>query len=115
MTTLARKLSLSQGTSLTLLFAAPAVKIAFNIQAVEPLGGEHFAIDITLTETPALLEVSKSRGRDNEPRLPERDTESDDCGENGERMPYHPARPRELRTGEVTGHVCDRNSRGPVS
>ena len=99
MTALARKLSLSHGSSLTLSIATSAAKIAFNVQLAEPLGSDHFSIKISLTEAPS-LEVLEPRECDGELREPERDAESDAYGENGERMPYYPARSRELHPGE---------------
>jgi hypothetical protein len=115
MTALARKFSLSQDTGLTLSIAASAARITFNVQLAEPLGNEHFAIDITVAEAPVPLEVPKPRECDGEPRKPERDAESDAYGENGERMPYHPPRPREVRSGELAYGAFDRAARGPVS
>src|SRR5215472_3795723 len=61
------------------------------------LSNEHFSVDRALIEAWTFPRSVEPRdGSDQPPKL-ERDAESDLYGENGERMPYHPARPRQLR------------------
>jgi hypothetical protein len=115
MTALAKQLGLFQATDLTISIAAPTATMALNVRLSEQLGKEHFSIDVTLIEAPTPRESAKSREGGGEPRRPERDPEGDVYGENGERMPYYPARPSQSRSGEVAGNPLRRGGvRDPV-
>ena len=111
MTALARNLSLFPGTGLTLSITTPTGRVAVHVRMTKQLSQEHFdSIDVALTDSAALNAVGREQHR------PERDPEGDAYGENGERMPYYPARPRELRSGVVAGALLCRSGAGdPVS
>jgi len=64
-------------------------------------GREHFSIEITLTEAQAAPQSLKPRDGGSESARPEHDPEADVYGENGERMPYDPARPRQFCSEEL--------------
>jgi hypothetical protein len=98
MTALARNLSLFPGTALTLSITTPTGSVAVQVRMTKQLSQEHFdSIEVSLTDSAALAAAGSERHR------PERDLEGDAYGENGERMPYYPARPRELPSGVVAG------------
>ena len=107
-----KQLRLSQVTGLTTSIAAPTATMMLNTLLTE-LGGEHFSIEITLTEARAAPLSSKPRDGGSESPRPERDPESDVYGENGERMPYHPARPRQFCSEELARDPL-RRDRGPA-
>jgi hypothetical protein len=112
---LARNLGLLQANDLSISIIAPTLAVPFNVSLTGQVGTEHFSIYVTLSRNEASPNGPKLPEGNREPRKPERDTESDAYGENGERMPYHPARPRQLRTGELARDAFDRDARGPVS
>ena len=104
MTALARNLSLFPGTALTLSITTPIGSVAVHVRMTKQLSQEHFdSIDVALTDSAALNAVGREQHR------PERDPEGDAYGENGERMPYYPARPRELRSDVVAGALPSRS------
>lgn len=111
MTALARNLSLFPGTGLTVSFTTPTGSVAVHVRMTKQLSQEHFdTIDVALTDSAALPAAGSEQHR------PERDPEGDAYGENGERMPYYPARPRELRSGVFAGALlCRRGAGHPVS
>ena len=80
--------------SLTIRIAGP-VRVVLDISLTEQRGKGYFAIDVALVEASALPEVGRK------PPRPELDAEEDVSGENGEKMPYHPAHPRQQRSGEI--------------
>ena len=107
MTALARNLSLFPVTGLTLSITTPTGSVAVHVRMTKQLSQEHFdSIDVALTDSAALNAVGREQHR------PERDPEGDAYGENGERMPYYPARPRELRSGVVAGALLCRSGAG---
>ena len=61
------------------------------------LSNDHFSVDRALIEAWTFPKGVEPRHGSGEPPKLERDAEGDLYGENGERMPYHPARPRQLR------------------
>src|SRR5215472_15883798 len=91
-----KQLRLSQVTRVTISIASPTATMMLNTLLTGQLGREHFSIEITLTEGQAAPLSSKLRDGGSESPRPERDPEGDVYGENGERMPYHPARPRQF-------------------
>ena len=95
MTGLARNLGLLQANDLSISIIAPTLAVPFNVSLTGQLGTEHFFICVTLSRNEASPNGPKLPEGNREPRKPERDTESDAYGESGERMPYHPARPRQ--------------------
>ena len=107
MTALARNLSLFPGTALTLSITTPTGNVAVHVRMTKQLTQEHFdSIDVALTDSAALAPGGSEQHR------PERDPESEAYGENGERMPYYPARPRELRSGVVAAERQCRSEAG---
>src|SRR5215471_5040141 len=92
----AKQLGLSQVTGLTISITAPTATMMLNAALAGQLGRQHFSIEITLTEAQAAPLSSKPRDGGSGSLRPERDPEGDVYGENGERMPYHPARPRRV-------------------
>jgi hypothetical protein len=110
MTALARNLSLSPGTALTLSITTPTGSVTVHVRMTKQLSQEHFeSIDVALTDSAALAAAGSEH-------RPERDPEGDAYGENGERMPYYPARPRELRSGVVAGALmCGSGTGDPDS
>src|SRR6516164_584373 len=95
----AKQHRLSQATGLTISIAAPTATMMLNTLLTGQR--EHFFIEIALTEAQAAALRSKPRDGGSESPSPERDPEGDVYGENGERMPYHPARPREFCSEEL--------------
>ena len=65
------------------------------------LSNEHFSVDTTVVESWGLAKRLKPRGGHGEQPRPGHDAEGDLYGENGERMPYYPARPRQQRSDEL--------------
>jgi hypothetical protein len=115
MTAFVKKLGRFQATGLTVSIAVPTATMALDVSLADQPGKGHFSIAVTLIEDPALPESSKSREVGGESPRPERDAEEDVYGENGERMPYHPARPRQPRSGELAYEPLDRDgSLGPA-
>jgi hypothetical protein len=110
---LAKHLGLSQVTGLTISIAAPTATMMLNTLLTGQFGREHFSIEITLTEAQAAPLSSKARDGGSESPSPERDPEGDVYGENGERMPYHPARPRQFCSEELARDPL-RRDRGPA-
>jgi len=107
MTALARNLSLFPGTALTLSITTPTGSVAVHVRMTKQLSQEHFdSINVALTDSAALAATGSEQHR------PERDPEGDAYGENVERMPYYPARPRELRSGVVAGALLRRSGPG---
>jgi hypothetical protein len=96
-----KQLRLSQVTGLTTSIAAPTATMMLNTLLTGQLGREDFSIEIALTEARAAPLSSKPRDGGSELPRPERDPEGDVYGENGERMPYHPARPRQPCSDEL--------------
>ena len=115
MTVLARNLGLLQANDLSISIIAPTLAVPFNVSLTGQVGTEPFSIYVTLSRNEASPNGPRLPEGNGEPRRLERDTESDAYGENGERMPYHPARPRQLRTGEFARDAFDRDAWGPVS
>jgi hypothetical protein len=76
--------------------AAPAATMALDVRLSEELGKEYFAVEVTLMGAPTLPKSPKPLEGSGEPRSPECVADSDAYGENGERMPYYPARRREF-------------------
>jgi hypothetical protein len=103
MTALARKLGPFQAGGLTISITAPTAMMALKVSLTEQAGNEHFSIDVTLIEARTLSESGKPQDDGGEPSRPEYDPESAGYGENGERMPYYPARSRQSRFGELAG------------
>jgi hypothetical protein len=104
---MARNLSLFPGTALTLSIRTPIGSVAVHVRMTKQLSQEHFdSIDVALTDSAALAAAGSERHR------PERDPEGDAYGENGEQMPYYPARPREFRSGVVAGALLCRSGAG---
>src|SRR5262249_40026804 len=101
------KLGMLETARLTIAIAAPAARRVLSISPVEQLGREHLSIDVALIETKTLPERSKPRG--GAPPGPAHDSQEDVYGENGERMPYHPARPRRPGSHPLPGDPshCD--------
>jgi len=99
MTVLARNSGVLQAAdhSISIIASPPAMPL--NILLSGQLGTEHFSIHVTLIGSGPLPTGPKLREGGSEPRKPESDTDTDEYGENGERMPYYPARPRELCSG----------------
>ena len=107
MTALARNLSLFPGTALTLSITTPTGSVSVHVRMTKQLSHDHFdSIEVTLTDIAALAAAASEQHR------PEHDPEADAYGENGERMPYYPARPRELRSGVVAGALLCRSGAG---
>ena len=107
MTALARNLSLFPGTALTLSITTPTGSVSVHVRMTKQLSHDHFdSIEVTLTDIAALAAAASERHR------PERDPEGDAYGENGERMPYYPARPRELLSGVVADVPLCRSGTG---
>jgi len=104
MTALAKKLGRFRVTGLTISIAAPSATMALNVTLTGHLGEEHFFIEVTPIEAPALSEPPQAREVGGELPGRERDAREDVYGENGERMPYHPARSRQSRPG---GLACE--------
>ena len=115
MTALAKKLALFQATGLTISIASPTATMALKVWLGEQLGIEHFSIDVTLIEAPTLPKSPRPREGGGEPRRPESNPEGDVYGENGERMPYYPARAEQSRSGEVASNPLHRDGlRDPI-
>jgi len=91
-----KQLRLSQVTGLTISIAAPTATMVLNTLLTGQFGREHFSIEITLTEAQAAPQSLKPRDGGSESARSEHDPEADVYGENGERMPYLPARPRQF-------------------
>ena len=96
MTLSAKRLGLFQATELTISIAAPTATMALKVRLSEELGKEYFTVEVALMEAPALPKSPKPREGSGEPPSPECIPDSDAYGENGERMPYYPARRREF-------------------
>ena len=101
------KLGMLEAARLTIAIAAPAARMVLSISPVEQPAKEHLSIDVALIETETLPERSKPRG--GEPPEPAHDSQDDVYGENGERMPYHPARLRRPGSRPLAGDPahCD--------
>ena len=97
MTVLTRNLGVVQANDLSISIIAPSLAIRLNLLLTGQLGTERFSIHLTLIESRALPKDPKPPEGCCEPRKLEPDTESDEYGENGERMPYYPARPNNAR------------------
>ena len=99
------KLGMLEAARLTIAIAAPAARMVLSISPVEQPG--RLSIDVALIETETLPERSKPRG--GEPPEPVHDSQDDVYGENGERMPYHPARLRRPGSRPLAGDPahCD--------
>ena len=93
MTASAGKVRLFDTRTLTITIAGPR-RIALDVSLPEPLDKGHFSIDVALVEAAVLPAASERRETDHEPPGWERNREEDAYGENGEKTPYHPARPR---------------------
>jgi hypothetical protein len=107
MTALARKLCLFPGMALTLSITTPTGSVAVHVRMTNQLSQEHLdSIDVALTDSAALAAAGS------DPHRPEGDPGGDAYRENGERMPYYPARPRELRSGVVAGTLPCRSGAG---
>ena len=114
MTASAGKGRLLEAGGLTITIAGP-IRMALNVALPEQLDKGNVVTDVALVEAPALPASSERREPDREPGEPERDAEEDVYGENGEKKPYHPARPRRPRSGEQAGAPSDRAvASGPV-
>ena len=101
------KLGMLEAARLTISIAAPAARMVLSISPVEQPGREHVSIDVALIETGTLPQRSKPRS--GEPPGPAPDSQEDVYGGNGERMPYHPARPRRPGSRPLAGDPahCD--------
>jgi hypothetical protein len=93
MSVLTRNLGVVQANDLSISIIASSLAIPLNLLLTGQLGAERSYIHLTLIESRALPKDPKPPEGCCEPRKSERDTESDEYGENGERMPYYPARP----------------------
>ena len=105
----AKQLRLSQVTGLTISIAAPTATMMLNTLLTGQLEREHFSIEITLTEAQAASQSLKPLDGGSEAPRPERDPEGDVYGENGERTPYHPVRPRQFCSDELSRNPCRRD------
>ena len=115
MTVLATNPDLFQTTDLSMSIIVSYPAIPLSISLTGQLGAKHFSVHVTLSRNEASPNGPKHSEGSGEPCKPERETESAAYGENGERMPYHPARPRESRSGALARDAFDRDARGPVS
>ena len=93
MTAPARKLGPFEAGSFTITIAGP-IRMALNLSLPEQLDNGHFVIGVALVKAAGLPAASERREADREPPGPEHHPEDDIYGENGEKTPYHPARPR---------------------
>src|SRR5215469_12385625 len=109
----AKQLCLSQVTGLTISIAAPTATMMLNTLLTGQFGREHFSIEITLTEAQAAPQSLKPLDSGSEAPRPERDPEGDVYGENGERMPYDPARHRQFCSEELARDPL-RRARAPA-
>jgi hypothetical protein len=96
MTVSARRLGLFQATDLMISIAASTATMALNVRVSEELGKEYFTVEVTLMEAPTLPKSPKPGEGSRQPPSPKCIPDSDAYGENGERMPYYPARLREF-------------------
>ena len=96
MTVSARRLGLFPAADLMISIAAPTATMALNVRLSEELGKEHFTVEVTLMGAPTLLKSPKPREGSGEPPRRGCAPDSDAYGQNGERMPYYPARRREF-------------------
>lgn len=96
MTVSSRRLGLFQASGLVISIAAPTATMALNVRLSEQLDKEYFTVEVTLTGAPTLPKSPKPREGSGEPPSTGCVPDSDAYGENGERMPYYPARLREF-------------------
>lgn len=76
--------------------AAQFLATVVNVPRIASLlSGEHFCLDRGLIEAWGLARSMKPREGAGELPIPDLDADDDLYGENGEKMPYYPARPRQ--------------------
>ena len=78
------------------MISAPTETMALNVRLSEQLGKGYFTVEVTLMRAPTLPGSPKPREGSGEPPSTGCGSDSDAYGENGDRMPYDPARRREF-------------------
>jgi hypothetical protein len=98
MTTLVTSLGRFQTTGNTVSIASPVATLTRDVSSKEQCSEGHFSVDLTPIEAPGLPDHLKPSDAAALPR-PQCNPEDYVYGEDGERLPYHPARLRQPNSG----------------